>query len=243
VLAERAGMPEWLESSFSSDQSHDAATVATRLALAALAGVLVGMIYRFSHGRESRDASALFTTIVLLSVLIAMVTMVIGNSVARAFSLVGALSIVRFRTAVDDTRDTAFVIFTVVVGMAVGTGLLLVPLIGIPLVGVTALMLSAAPVESRESRVRYVLTVRLASGTDPDAEVVPAIKVHGEDIRLISSATSRQGASVDLVWHLRLRAEGGLPRLVAVINECNGVQSVELREMGIRAADRMTPAS
>ena len=50
----------------------------------------------------------------LLTILIAMVTMVIGNNMARAFGLVGALSIVRFRTVVEDTRDTAFVIFAVV---------------------------------------------------------------------------------------------------------------------------------
>ena len=49
-----------------------------------------------------------------------MVTQVIGDNVARAFSLVGALSIVRFRTVVRDTQDTAYVIFAVAVGMAVG---------------------------------------------------------------------------------------------------------------------------
>ena len=50
----------------------------------------------------------------LLSILIAMVTQVIGDNIARAFSLVGALSIVRFRTVVRDTQDTAYVIFAVV---------------------------------------------------------------------------------------------------------------------------------
>jgi hypothetical protein len=53
-------------------------------------------------------------TLALLSVLIAMSTQVIGDNVARAFSLVGALSIVRFRTVVRDTKDTAYVIFAVV---------------------------------------------------------------------------------------------------------------------------------
>ena len=75
---------------------------------------------------------------ILLTVLIAMVTLVIGNSVARAFGLVGALSIVRFRTVVDDTRDTAFVIFAVIVGMAIRAGVWLVPLTGIPLIGCLA---------------------------------------------------------------------------------------------------------
>ena len=49
---------------------------------------------------------------------IAMVTQVTGQNVALAFSLVGALSIVRFRTVVQDTNDTAFVIFAVAGGMA-----------------------------------------------------------------------------------------------------------------------------
>ena len=53
-------------------------------------------------------------------VLIALVTQVIGSSVARAFSLVGALAIVRFRTLVEDMRDTTFVIAAVAVGMEVG---------------------------------------------------------------------------------------------------------------------------
>ena len=74
-----------------------------------------------------------------------MVSVVIGNSVAHTFSLMGALSIVRFRTVVEDTRDTAFVIFSVVVGMAAGAGLILVALIGIPCVGLAAIVLNRWP--------------------------------------------------------------------------------------------------
>ena len=68
----------------------------------------------------NEEAESFVVTLVLLTILIAMVTQVIGDNVARAFSLVGALSIVRFRTVVRDTQDTAYVIFAVAVGMAVG---------------------------------------------------------------------------------------------------------------------------
>src|SRR6186997_3228776 len=100
--------------------AHIAAPVAVlgRLIAAMVLGGIVAQIYRHSR---AEPASSLPTTLVLLAVLIAMVTQVIGDNVARAFSLVGALSIVRFRTVVRDTRDTAFVIFAVVVGMAVGS--------------------------------------------------------------------------------------------------------------------------
>src|SRR6187549_1076573 len=95
--------------------------VLIRLVTATVLGGLVAWVYRSTRDRV--DVTPSFTaTLVLLSILIAMVTQVIGDNVARAFSLVGALSIVRFRTVVRDTQDTAFVIFSVAVGMAVGAG-------------------------------------------------------------------------------------------------------------------------
>ena len=83
----------------------------------------------------NEEAESFVVTLVLLTILIAMVTQVIGDNVARAFSLVGALSIVRFRTVVRDTQDTAYVIFAVAVGMAVGANHPLVALCGLVVVG------------------------------------------------------------------------------------------------------------
>jgi uncharacterized membrane protein YhiD involved in acid resistance len=54
--------------------------------------------------------------------LISVVMVIIGDSIARAFSLVGALSIIRFRTAIQDPRDIGFVFYALAVGMAVGAG-------------------------------------------------------------------------------------------------------------------------
>ena len=51
-----------------------------------------------------------------------MVIMIIGNNLARAFALVGALSIIRFRTVVKDTKDTAYIFWALAAGMASGTG-------------------------------------------------------------------------------------------------------------------------
>ena len=93
------------------------ADVLLRLVVAALLGGVVALVYRRTR---FEPASSFTTTLVLLAILIAMVTQVVGDNVARAFSLVGALSIVRFRTVVRDTQDTAYVIFAVAIGMAIG---------------------------------------------------------------------------------------------------------------------------
>ena len=96
-----------------------AGPIAIRLVSSLVLGAIVAWIYRKAR---KEPASSFTATLVLLSVLIAMVTQVIGDNVARAFSLVGALSIVRFRTVVRDTQDTAYVIFAVAVGMLPLTG-------------------------------------------------------------------------------------------------------------------------
>jgi len=49
--------------------------------------------------------------------------MVIGNNLARAFGLVGAMSIIRFRTAIKETQDIIFIFFALAIGMASGVGL------------------------------------------------------------------------------------------------------------------------
>src|SRR5262245_66013209 len=105
-------MPEFLRGVFTDSPTISPAEVLARLALALALGFVVSWIYRGTRGKDELTPS-FQTTLVLLSVLIAMVTEVIGDSVARAFSLVGALSIVRFRTIVRDTQDTAYVIFGV----------------------------------------------------------------------------------------------------------------------------------
>lgn len=90
------------------------------MVLAYVLGLIVSAVYRYTHKGLSYSQS--FTlTIVFVSVIVAVVMMVIGSSLARAFALVGALSIIRFRTVVKDTKDTAYVFLALAVGMASGT--------------------------------------------------------------------------------------------------------------------------
>jgi hypothetical protein len=116
-------------------------TLAGRMLMAFALGVLVTRIYGLTHHDEAAPTDSFLTTLALLTILTAMSTQIIGDNVARAFSLVGALSIVRFRTSVRDTRDTAFVICAVVTGMAVGSGHVTVALTGLPVVALAAYVL------------------------------------------------------------------------------------------------------
>jgi hypothetical protein len=225
-------MPEWLRDSFSRDLDVPLSRLLVRLAVAFVLGCLVAGIYRLTQGKERGQGTGLMATLVLLAVLIAMVTLVIGNSVARAFSLVGALAIVRFRTVVEDTRDTAFVIFAVAVGMAAGAGFLEVTLVGVPFVALAAFLFRSRGPLSLPGVADFTLTVRIGTGHQPGALLDELLGKHVEGVRLLAMTTARQGAAIDLTYGVRLRGEDSALALVAELNAIEGVQSVELRGVG-----------
>jgi hypothetical protein len=201
-------MLEWLQAPVAGEHL-GGVTIAVRLVFAALAGLAVAAIYKASQTR-SDNSHSLMTTLVLLTVLVAMTTVVIGDSIARAFGLVGALSIVRFRTVVEDTRDTAFVIFAVVVGMALGAGNWTVCLIGMPVVAAAAIGLGRINGAAPEVIPQKKLEIRFGAGNQPEAALA--------------------GAAFDLVYLVRLQDSQGLLPLVKAIHAIDGVQSVEVRD-------------
>jgi hypothetical protein len=220
-------MPEWLPT-VTTGPDLSAGEIAVRLGLAVVAGLMVAAIGHAAHGHRKPDAPMLLTTLVLLTVLIAMVTLVIGNSVARAFGLVGALSIVRFRTVVDDTRDTAFVIFAVIVGMAIGAGTFLVPLVGVPLVGVVAIRLGRWRTTNGATPPTHTLIVRLGLGRDPATMLGVVLDRHLPSRTITAAATARQGAAIDFTYTVAFFNSDALPQLVADLNQIEGVQSVDV---------------
>jgi hypothetical protein len=172
-------MPEFLRTAFSSPAASPL-DVFLRLVAAVILGGGVAWIYRAS--RDPNDAGPTFpATLVLLSVLIAASTQVIGDNIARAFSLVGALSIVRFRTVVRDTQDTAFVIFAVVTGMAVGAGDLKVAGIGFGVVSIAALVMKPRAVKSPVSGAAFLVTLRVGLGHDIEVIAGSLLDAHRHD--------------------------------------------------------------
>lgn len=90
------------------------------MVLSTALGLILSAVYKRTH--KGLSYSQTFTqTIVFMTIIVTIVMMVIGSSLARAFALVGALSIIRFRTVVKDTKDISFIFGALALGMAAGT--------------------------------------------------------------------------------------------------------------------------
>ena len=221
-------MPDWLTVSFPHGPDPSPWLLAWRIGVALGLGLAVAALCRWARRGEA-VAPTFLTTLVLLATLIAMATQIIGDNVARAFSLVGALSVVRFRTVVKDTQDTAFVIFAVVVGMAAGADHLAVGLVGLIILSLAALFLWPPPRRGVWQTTESHLNLRVGTASGVQATVEAVLTTAAERFDLTSAATAKQGSSLDLAYQLRLRPGTAPAGLVAELNLLNGVQSVELR--------------
>jgi hypothetical protein len=168
------------------------------------------------------------STLVLLAVLIAVVTRVIADNVARAFSLAGVLAIVRFRTVVDDTRDTAFVIYAVVTGMAAGNGLYWEPMLATPLVMLAAWLFRPTPIPKPPSH--GLLILRLTAGRPADERVEGMLKKYLKDYHLIGVSTARGGSALDVSYAIQLPVADKVFALVNELGRVEGVQGVEVKD-------------
>lgn len=229
-------MPEWFRDGLVRTTVIPTADVVLRLLMALLFGYLVAWIYLRSRRDESDIGASFPMTLVLLAVLIAMVTQVIGNNVARAFSLVGTLAIVRFRTVVRDTRDTAYVIFAVVIGMSIGAADLWIALIGLAVIAFAALLLpirTRAPVPLPQV---YELRLRVALGRSPESVAAGVLDDYLDTRTLIAMSTTRPGVSLDYSYEARLKPGRLAQELVQSLSMIEGLQEVRLER---RPVDRL----
>ena len=205
------------------------AVVFERALLSILLGFLVALVYRFTLAR--RDGwNNLSTTLVLLCVLIGLVTLVIGDNLARAFGLVGALSIVRFRTVVEDTRDTAFVIFAVIMGMAAGAGYGMVAVVALPGVSTAAVLMLVLQNRSWPGGGYSArLEVRVAVGLDADRVLMPILRKHALRIHLLGVGSAKQGSCLELNYRVTLVERAVLYPLANELQAMEGVVGVNLQ--------------
>jgi hypothetical protein len=114
--------------------------LAAALGVAFALGLLVSAVYMKTHKTKSPSQSFAMT-LVLLPAIIAVIIVLVGSNVARAFSLAGAFSIIRFRSTPGDPKDITYVLFSMAVGLAAGMGFLLYAVVvGVALCAVALLL-------------------------------------------------------------------------------------------------------
>ena len=181
--------------------------ILSRFVVAVVCGLLISVFYRWSYRGTSYSASYVIS-LVALSMITASVIMVIGNNLARAFGLVGAMSIIRFRSAIKDTKDIVFIFFSLAMGMAAGVGLTYL----------------AVPV-----RREYLLQFAYAARDEQEPAYQAIIERHCRRYKLVNvKSLGEDGELLELSFYVHLRSTDDTAPLMRDIGRLEGISYANL---------------
>lgn len=173
------------------------------LSLSFVLCLILAYMYRQSHRGLSYSVSFVHAMIIL-GVTVSVIMLVIGSNIARAFTLVGALSIIRFRNPIKDSRDVAFIFVAMAIGMSVGTGFYLTAIIFTLFTSFMVYSLTRFGIGSTSSR-EMLLKVHVPSELDYHSTFNEIFYRSLREHALLSVESLRDGELVELVYSIELR--------------------------------------
>lgn len=200
--------------------------VAIVMALSFVLTAAFAAVYRYTH-RGTSYSQSFAQTLVVVGMVTAVIMLIIGSNIARAFSLVGALSVIRFRNAVKETRDVTFMFVAMAIGMACGTRFYV--LAGFATAVISAVIILMHRVNAFDRQVgERLLRVRMPPERDPDHALEPVFRSLLSDSRLVSMETVAGGTLQEVVYSIALKSPESPRRLLEAIREVNGNNKVVL---------------
>jgi uncharacterized membrane protein YhiD involved in acid resistance len=165
--------------------------------------LMLAFFYRQSHRGLSYSVSFVHAMIIM-GVTVSVVMLIIGSNIARAFTLVGALSIVRFRNPVKDSRDVAFIFVTMAIGMAVGTGFYVMAVVFTLFACFMVYSLSRFEIGTT-SRQEVLLKVHVPQTANFDTLFNALFYQHLREHALLSVEPLREHGEIELVYSLEFK--------------------------------------
>ena len=186
-------MKNYIYSMFEETGSLNTEQIILNILVAVILGGVIYLSYYFTHagGVYSKKFNV---SLITLTTLTATVMTVIGNNIALSLGMVGALSIVRFRTAIKDSRDTTYIFWTIIVGICCGVGDYVVACVGSGVVFLVLLVLGRVKNDNR-----MLLIIRGARNMERRIEAIVFDYFEAKAMLRVKN-TSRE--SIELIYEM-----------------------------------------
>ena len=187
-------------------------TIIFSLAIAFAVGLFIAFIYRRNF-RGVMYSNNFALTLIMMTLITTPVVMCIKESIQLSMGMVGALSIVRFRTAVKDPLDTAYMFWALTMGILLGAGQFF--LAAMCVVGIAILLTVVVHIQSGKLN-SYLLVVRMADTAEKGvAQLVGSLKYYSLKSKTVSAA------GIEATYEIRVEKHD------AFLNKINAVQGVQ----------------
>jgi hypothetical protein len=183
-------------------------------------------VYVWTHHGVSYSR-AFVQALVLLAMIVTIVMLAIGDSLARAFGLFGALALIRFRTPIKDSRDTVFLFLSVAIGITVG-----VQNTTLAVVGTAVTLAAAAYLFGVRFGARFghdgVLRFSMPAQDEQEHLLRRVLRHHCRHFALVTLRESRREGAMEFAYQLHLQDPDAVTALVADVGGIPGAADVQL---------------
>ncbi len=197
------------------------------LLLAFVLGQLLAWLYYFTHSGLSYSRSFV-QSLILITVIVSMVMSTIAGSFIVAVGLMGALSIIRFRNIIKDTRDIAFIFSALVIGMACGSQRYTIAILGTVAICLIILYLYLADFGSHQPHnafLRFSLQGRITA----EHAIVSILKKFCSNHTMISSQDGDFGnPNVEYAYQILIKNAAKNEQMLAELHQVEGIGNVNL---------------
>ena len=193
-----------------------------KMVLALLMGFVVGLIIALVYRKAFRGvlySPSFATTLIMLCMITTPVVMCIKSNIALSMGMVGALSIVRFRTAIKEPLDIAFLFWAIAVGIVLAAGMIPLAVIGSVIIGVVLLVF----VNRKPHSNPYIVVIR-CDGHDSETEARNYLESRTERCS-VKSKTAQKGF-IELNMEIRLKDDN--TDFINELADMSGIQSAVL---------------
>lgn len=200
------------------------ADVLLTLSLSFILSVVICSVYKATHQNVSYSQSFV-QTLVVVCMVISVIMLIVGSNIARAFALVGALSVVRFRNALKETRDVGFIFLVMAVGMAAGTRFYVLAIAATAAICTVIILMSRMNAFASDIH-RQVVKVQVPPEGDFDALIEDVLVKMTKSFDLVSTETVRSGALLELFYTVEMQKKTRPRELVEALTAVNTGQRV-----------------
>ena len=177
-------------------------------------GMFIFYVYKKTYAGVMYSSS-FGVTLVALTLITTLVILAVTSNVVLSLGMVGALSIVRFRTAIKEPMDIAFLFWSIAAGIVLAAGMIPLAVFGSVMIGIVLLLFA-----NRKSHTAPYIVVVTCDGHDSEKNVTEYLKQHTVKTQ-VKSKTARKG-EVELNMEIRLKDDN-----TDFINELTELQGVE----------------
>lgn len=189
-------------------------------------GGIISLTYMKTHNNRNHSQNFALT-IVLLPAIISIIIMLIGSDIARAFSLAGAFSIIRFRSVPGDPKDITYVLFAMSAGLAGGVGLIVFAPIFTVILCLVMYILSKMKFGELKNPVKK-LKITIPEDLDYVESINPILELFLESFKLVNVKTTAMGSLYQLSYEIIMDDKKNIKEFIDELRCRNGNLNISL---------------